>query len=504
MYLRKVVPTRHGDILMGTCYSIFQKCIRRCLPEEALYYGILIKKYGSENALRKRLMLCVLEDMAHIEFVKTIFKTKDLERCIVIASYNKKTHISAWAQRVSLTPISVSLTPTSVSLTPTSVSLTPTSVSLTPTSVLTSVLTNELKELMEFSDLDVAKQYKTIRNKLCGMLAHIYTATGRSRLVFTCAVLSKYRPELNYELEEYKCQPRAFVEIPKWACDKHTAGGVAGFDYFYNYGLVMNNRIYDKPEDYEVEAYKLYKRAERISGKQHKTQHMIEFLRGVPDIDWQHPDRHLINDLHTLGFSRIIQVQLNTRKHAPTVFFAERGAQQYVVKGHLNENMKSAIILSEELKIKLGLYLKCEIVDDWAVWTCPFVYENEVTMCESKIETARPIYSGRNINCQFDIVNHFMAIFKAHLVKVLIGAGDYAKRNYIQVGDVVYSIDDHRTHNFDVITESMLYPNLKAVERSVWLEGIKNNKPHIVDMLKVWSQHLNDRCNQCIKLIEEI
>ena len=50
-FLRK--ETSEKGISIGICYSIFQKCIRRCMTSEALYYGQLIYNDGTPNALRK-------------------------------------------------------------------------------------------------------------------------------------------------------------------------------------------------------------------------------------------------------------------------------------------------------------------------------------------------------------------------------------------------------------------------------------------------------------------
>ena len=67
-------PTKDKGISIGICYSVLQKCIRRCMTEEALYYGKLIFNDGTPNSLRKRLIQSCLEDMANAFFFKFLLE----------------------------------------------------------------------------------------------------------------------------------------------------------------------------------------------------------------------------------------------------------------------------------------------------------------------------------------------------------------------------------------------------------------------------------------------
>jgi hypothetical protein len=108
MFLRK--PTR-DNITIGMCYSIFQKCIRRGLVEEALHYGRLIKLDGTPNALRKRMVLVCLEDMGHWSLALELKGLKDSQLLdyIQIMCANKKTHLTAYLSRICLYEIENSI-----------------------------------------------------------------------------------------------------------------------------------------------------------------------------------------------------------------------------------------------------------------------------------------------------------------------------------------------------------------------------------------------------------
>ena len=51
-FLRK--PLSEGSV--GMIYSIIQKCIRRGLEEECLYYSMMLYNEATKNSLRKRLV----------------------------------------------------------------------------------------------------------------------------------------------------------------------------------------------------------------------------------------------------------------------------------------------------------------------------------------------------------------------------------------------------------------------------------------------------------------
>ena len=72
-FLRK--QTSEGSI--GLLYSIIQKCIRRGLEEECLYYSGILYKEGTPNSLRKRLVYVTNEDICNLKLAKEIMECKN-------------------------------------------------------------------------------------------------------------------------------------------------------------------------------------------------------------------------------------------------------------------------------------------------------------------------------------------------------------------------------------------------------------------------------------------
>ena len=72
-FLRK--QTSEGSI--AELYSVIQKCIRRGLEEECLYYSNILYKEGTPNSLRKRLVYVTNEDIGHINLSNEIVECSD-------------------------------------------------------------------------------------------------------------------------------------------------------------------------------------------------------------------------------------------------------------------------------------------------------------------------------------------------------------------------------------------------------------------------------------------
>ena len=91
-------PTKDRNVNIGLCYSILQKCIRRCMISESLYYGNLIYQDGSPNALRKRLIQSCLEDLSRLDLAIELLNVNDtkLFDYIYIIANNKKSRIVDW------------------------------------------------------------------------------------------------------------------------------------------------------------------------------------------------------------------------------------------------------------------------------------------------------------------------------------------------------------------------------------------------------------------------
>ena len=191
-FLRKIT---NDGISIGLAYSLFQKCIRRSLLSEALHYGSLIYHDGTPNALRKRLVQCCLEDMCNWNLAIEIMNLSDkyLIDYIEILCNNKKTHISAWCQRVAL---HYAINDTKFDQN-----------------------NSEMIDMVKLTLLDKNEKYKEIRSFLGKYGSKLYSFMGKSRLVWTVKILCDNRSELNYQVNkviEEESLSYKFDKIPKW------------------------------------------------------------------------------------------------------------------------------------------------------------------------------------------------------------------------------------------------------------------------------------------------
>jgi len=384
-FLRK--KTKDG-ISIGMAYSIFQKCVRRCMVAEALHYGMLIYNDGTPNSLRKRLVQSCLEDMSNWHLALEIYKCDDseLENYIYIVTTNKKTHISAWFQRVALHY------------------------------AIYNINTNnsELELGIKMHKFASGKKYKDIRSFLGKDGSKLYSFMGKERLVWAVYILKDTRPELNYNIDRNieTIKSRNFFKLPNWVLDKHVPGGTPGYQFFFDNSCKMNNRIYLETEDYEVLCQKLYLIEEKRYGRKARTKHSIErWLDGSYKIK-QYIPKILVEN----SFENIIQIQLLTRKNFPKVYFTTLNNKKYVLKGPINETMKKQIKFTEKIKKLLKLnhlnikFLELQYHDKtstelWMICDSLVNYHNHDNIIKtSKIESERPIYNGLNANANFDIL----------------------------------------------------------------------------------------------------
>ena len=208
----------------------------------------------------------------------------------------------------------------------------------------------------------------------------------------------------------------------------------------------------------------------------------------------------------------IIQIQLLTRRNYPKVYFCTNfeNGKKYVLKGPLTQIDKDRIELTEKIKkiIKFpNLNTKVLNLSNqlWLISDSLVNYTNDVIIKESKIESSRPIYNGKNVNCKWEyyfgknknILMEPKHMLYATLFKIVIGAKDYASRNYIYSDKKVYSIDDHsylvdqeiELSNDDITTlpsKGMKKDIKKEWKKFLKLEGYKK----ILKKLKKWKRKL--------------
>lgn len=231
MFLEK--KTSDKDVDMGLCYSILHKCIRRCLVNEALYYGKLIYEDGTPNALRKRLIMYCIEDMGRLDLALEIFDCDKykLFTYIQIVAKNKKSRITDWYRIVCNNLYSEGNKSDN----------------------------EELNEGLIFREYEVKDDFKSIRKFLGKDLSKLYTFMDRNSFVWILKLLWEKREELRYpldrEINKFE-KPIKFDKIPNYVMDKHVINGTPGLKFFFENGAVIFNKIYEI-EPYEKEAKKI-------------------------------------------------------------------------------------------------------------------------------------------------------------------------------------------------------------------------------------------------------
>ena len=475
-FLRR--ETTENGISIGICYSIFQKCIRRCMTPEALFYGQLIYKDGTPNSLRKRLIMSCLEDMANLELALEIMEASDekLINYIKILSQNKKTHISSWYQRVCL-DYAIYNTHSDI---------------------------EEVKIGMKMQIFERDKNYKEIRKFLGKECNKLYSFTGKERLVWAVKILTSYRDELKYSINrniDVNISPKKFKIIPDWVMDKHVPKGTPGYQFFFDHSCVMNNRIYQDNEPYEIECKNIYLHEEADNTNKSRTKHTIDRWR-----DNEYNCDYIPDILVKSGYRNIIQIQLLTRRNFPKVYFVSdfKDGKKYVMKGPLNIKDKEQIEYTEKIKkiIKFP-HLNLKVInlsnELWSISDSLVDYTDDIIMKESKLESRRPIYNGPNVNVKFDdffgmnknVTYSQTNLILATLFKSLIGAKDYASRNFL-VSNNVYSIDDHsylpEKVDITIIPETSIKKEIKKFWKS-YLK-LEINKNIIIKELKKWKKKL--------------
>ena len=458
-FLRK--QTSEGSI--GLLYSIIQKCIRRGLEEEALYYSNVIYTEATKNSLRKRLIYVSTEDIGNLRLSEEILlcKDEDLLKYLVICCRMKKTHDPAWLSRLALHYCMNKLETDN----------------------------EELQEAMKLTEFVKIKDYDSIR-KYLGSYKKMYAFSGKNHLIWTTFILFNRRPELNQEyslndinLEEIN--PKKFPEVPFWVKDKHVAGGTKGYKFFFDNSLVVNEGLYEV-DKFAEETKKVYLDDEKNLGNG-KTKVLYKKWLGEDLEDSLDEYEKKIS-----GFKDVIQIQLITSKGKPPVYFVTslQDGEKYVLKGPMKMDMRNQIMKTENLKKELGLnHLNVEFINifnqNWMKSDSLLDYDiTKKVLKTSKLETNVYIYSGENSNVSFDDLNddNFLKIIEQYLFRLLTGANDHCARNFIKKDDIVYSIDDHSLEEDIKFNEIKMKKSIKEI----WNKNIIKFRKEILNKLFEW------------------
>ena len=165
-FLRKQLS--EGNV--GLIYSIIQKCIRRGLENESLYYSQILYNECTKNCLRKRLIYVCNEDICNLKLSQEILECNDIDlfKYLIICCRMKKTHDSAWLSRLAL--------------------------HYAMNNLKTDL--EELNEAIKYTNLVKKEDFKSIR-KYLGKYSKMYTFTSKNNLVWASHILFHNRPELN-------------------------------------------------------------------------------------------------------------------------------------------------------------------------------------------------------------------------------------------------------------------------------------------------------------------
>ena len=460
-FLRK--QTSEGSI--GLLYSIIQKCIRRGMEEECLYYSDILFKEGTPNSLRKRLVYVCNEDIGHIKLSNEIMvcNDEDLYKYLIVLCRLKKTHDPAWLSRLSLHY------------------------------AMNNIDTDneELIEGMKITEYIREDNYKKVREYISKEYNKLYSFSGKNNCCWASYILFKRRPELNQEysldIDLDNIEKRKFNEIPFWVMDKHVPGGTKGYKFFIENSLVVNENIYENGDKFGEECSKVYLDDEHNLGNG-KTNVLYKLWKeGNKDID--------IYEKMIPGYKDIVQIQLITSKYKPPVYFATslEDNKKYVLKGPMTVKIRKQIIRSENLKKSLGLnHLNVEFINlfnqNWMKSDSLLDYDfNKKELKTSKLEDNVYIYNGVNNNYNFDNINedNFMELFKNYIFRLIIGTNDHCCRNFITNGVNVYSIDDHC---LDIDFDDLLNIKMKKDIKEKCKEYIILNKGNIIEILNKWKK----------------
>jgi hypothetical protein len=460
-FLRK--QTSEGSIAL--LYSIIQKCMRRGLEGECLYYSDILFKEGTPNSLRKRLVYVTNEDIGHIELSNEIVECKDedLYKYVVICCRLKKTHDPAWLSRLALHYSMNNLKTDNP----------------------------ELIESMKMTEYVRDDDYKSIRKYIGKKYCKLYSFSGKNNLVWALYIMYKRRPELNqeYTLDIKLPEKKRFDEIPFWVKDKHVSGGNKGYKFFFDNSLVVNENIYEGGDRYAEECKKVYLDDEENMGNG-KTKVVYKI--------WKEGAKDIYEKIIP-GYKDVVQIQLITSRGKPQVYFATsvNDNKKYVLKGPIHNDMRKQIMRTENIKKRLGLnQLNVDFINIndqiWMISDSILDYDKDKKeLKSSKLEENVYIYNGDNCNLSFDMIEtHFMNIYKQYLLRLVVGANDHSARNFIHKGDVVYSVDDHS------LEEEVGLIELKAckkVLKELWDKKVIENKKNILEILFDWFDKLEDK-----------
>jgi len=149
-------------------------------------------------------------------------------------------------------------------------------------------------------------------------------------------------------------------------------------------------------------------------------------------------------------YKRVLQAQLLTGVGKPRTWFAIKDGKQYVVKGPVSEEERTACLRSQNIKERIGLpHTEMVAEGDFLVQRCLFDYTQCPTEIHgSRLEPKRSILSpSMYMGWLHEYVktateSTLVGLFESLLFRRIIQTNDTCPQNIMNINGIVYSIDD--------------------------------------------------------------
>jgi len=549
------MKTSNGHVI-GEVYSAFQKSIRRGLLNEALYFGSQIAS-ASKNALKKRIMLIILEDICDLELcleVNEISLDGDFNTVITKACLSPKTHISAWLNRVSVQHL-----------------IDDKSVCEDRMDALVSA-NHELKAAVRGMYLLATKKPEQIFDELEPLFTNVCTLKSMKSLFKYCnntpllwlvLILQSTRPEFRSKtsVEEVgRVEIPSLLEIPDWAYDKHTSVGKKmkrGYQHFFEVSLVMLPRRYGTAEEpYEAEAKALY-----LSNELKTSQVLSSFKRksvcfckaNDSDVKDQSTSFHNSDDLDSLNKAKrvkveefhqisesqtteVLQAQCITSKGKPKVLFFRDNSlssEIFVAKGPCPPSVLVQNLASQRLKVLLGLphiFMEKRVMDAehppllgqqpgwYLVSELAGIEKKEFSFDNFQLRTTK---LEENVRISTNSICHWkdefllegsreliVSCLLALAFRKCIGTNDTCARNLLIVDASVLSIDDPALFSstpfiWKKVVNGKLSKQFKEVLSHYW-EDVRKELGQWIEKIAILQAENDEELGQCNVTLENL
>lgn len=533
-FLVKETASKHFHF--AEVYSCLQKSIRRndiniCLE--------LVKEFNEyPNALKKRLIYVVVEDLPDYRLMQEIYTTKstieDLVKWIPIVCNHVKSRAGTTGFRYAVEcPDDDSEFTDNDTLKEMLVKL------------AHGIKNGKQKDMIDWFE-DWLEKHEYHDYKRNTKIQTIYNFIGKARTVLTgmCVFVSTpevrtynkddidnvilNNNELIYGSNKYKFEKDKYTltRLPQYTYDKHVAGGDKSYKFFFN-NLVLSPRL-PPPK---IEIYGEYRYIESNEGaalalftdtySSHSTIYKYEQMKKkFPK--YEDPEvvgtleQTLINELKKmdkyqppsdnvleLGPYKVIQTQLITSRYKPKTYFASLDGinYKYIVKGpYTDDEIIRRTLLSDELKKYFGL-VSCN-AEEISINGFRYIrFDNLIKIDKTKVirkssalEVDVDIYCGNKHFIEYSEVNVDVLLILAF--RKIIETNDTCPRNILKLNNDSYaSIDDisfcKTTHptmfkkpllrSYAAMYEDCLRDNWKLIEKRLrqWKRDIKGYNERI-------------------------